>query len=404
MRLPVCFAPQLYAQEDARGETVTSRARPDYDAVGIRAGSFLFFPTLDISETYNDNIFATQTNTDHDLITRFQPNFALRSDWNNHLLDINVGGDVGRYLRSDSENYEDFNAAINGIVDVRRDTTIELAASYDSLHEDRGSPDAVSGVSPTEYTRTNLQLGGSNKWNRVSLDVGLATVIEDYDDVALASGTLTNNDDRDRTKYSATARLGYEIIPQYEAFVSTTYNTIDYDSAVDDNAFNRDSDGYEVTVGTKIEFSGVLFGNVFVGYRSQDYDDTRLETIDGPTVGADLSWNITSLTTIKGGISRIVEETTQTGASGYFNTRADISVDHELLRNVLVGGDVAITNQKYRGNGREDDQYEAGAYAKYLINRNFAVSANYDFLRKNSNAALSSYTQNVFMVKLTTQY
>ncbi len=42
-----------------RGDTVATRARPEYDPLGIRAGSFLFFPQLSVDELYNDNIFAT---------------------------------------------------------------------------------------------------------------------------------------------------------------------------------------------------------------------------------------------------------------------------------------------------------------------------------------------------------
>lgn len=394
----------VLAQELGRAP-VAERPRPDYDAVGIRAGSFIFLPKLDVSETYNDNIFATQTNTDHDLITIVAPQLELNSDWNNHQLGFLIGAGIGRYLRSSDENYEDFNGAVNGRIDVRRDTQIEAGINYARGHEDRGSPDNVNGVNPTETERFSAQVGASNKWNRVTLDVGVATEVQDFDDVALSTGAVTNNDDRDLTKYNVSTRLGYEIQKEYEAFVSATYNTIDYDSGLDDNGFNRDSDGYEITLGASLDLSnGLLTGDVFAGYRSQDYDDAQLETISGPVVGASLTWNVTTLTSFTGGVTRTIQETTQSGASGYFDTRLDVGVDHELRRNILIGGDVAATNQKYRGNGRDDDQYEVGAYAKYLLNRNFAVSANYDFLRKNSNAAGSSYSQNQFLVKLTAQY
>ena len=391
------------AQDPQRGVPVAERPRPDYDAVGIRAGSFLFLPELSISETYNDNIFARQANTDHDLITKVLPKVSLESDWNNHALNLTAGADIGRNLRSSKEKYEDYNFAADGRVDIRRDTSVSASVNYEQLHEDRGSPDDVGGITPTEYTKLSSDVGFRNKWNRVALEVGLGTEMYDYDDVARTGG-ITNNDDRDRDHYTLSTRLGYEIVPEYEGFVKASYNTIDYDAGTDDNGLNRDSDGYEVAVGTRLDLSGVLSGDVFAGYRSQDYDDAALETISGPVVGASLTWNVTALTTIKGSVSRTILETTQAGSSGFFNTRVGASVDHELRRNLLVGADVAGTNQKYRGNGRDDNQYDLGAYAKYLLNRHLYVSAEYDFLRKNSNAAGSSYSQNIFMVKLTTQY
>ena len=40
-----------------------------YDPLGIRAGGFLIYPSLSVSEVYDDNVFATDNNTDDDLIT-----------------------------------------------------------------------------------------------------------------------------------------------------------------------------------------------------------------------------------------------------------------------------------------------------------------------------------------------
>ena len=321
------------AQDPQRGVPVAERPRPDYDAVGIRAGSFLFLPELSISETYNDNIFARQSNTDHDFITKVLPKVTLNSDWNNHALNFSAGADIGRNLRSTNEDYEDYNFAADGRVDIRRDTSATANVKYEQLHEDRGSPDDVGGITPTEYTKLSSGIGFRNKWNRVSMTVGLDAEMQDYDDVA-TTGNPINNDDRDRDQYTLSTRLGYEIVPEYEGFVKASYNTIDYDAGVDDNGFNRDSDGYEITAGTRLDLSGVLSGDVFAGYRSQDYDDARLETISGPVVGAALTWNVTALTTVKGSVSRTVLETTQSGASGFFNTRVGASVDHELRRNL----------------------------------------------------------------------
>jgi hypothetical protein len=393
-----------FAQEPQRGEPVADRARPDYDAIGMRLGSFIFLPKIDVSETYNDNIFSTQKDKDHDLITRVQPEIALESDWNNHALNFSAGSDVGRYQRSDSENYEDYNVSLSGQIDVRRDTNITAGISYATSHEDRGSPDDSGGISPTETSDLNSRLGVSNKWNRVTLDVGLAAVVKDYDDVGLSGGTISNNDDRDRKKYTLSTRLGYEIVPAYEGFVTASYNKINYDSGLDDAGVNRDSDGYAVTAGTRIDLSGSVTGDVSIGYLRQDYDDATLENITGPTVGAALTWNVTNLTTLKGSVDRTISQTTQAGASGSLTTKIGGSVDHELRRNVLLGGNLSGSTQKYRGNGREDDLYVAGAYARYLLNRSFNVSANYDFSRKNSNAANSSYSQNVFLIRLTAQY
>ena len=35
---------------------VTKRPRPEYDPIGVSAGSFLIFPKIQLDETYNTNI------------------------------------------------------------------------------------------------------------------------------------------------------------------------------------------------------------------------------------------------------------------------------------------------------------------------------------------------------------
>lgn len=78
----VCGA---YAQEtdtqlqDVRGQSVMERARPGYDAAGIRAGGFMVYPTASVTESYNDNIYATPANETGDLITTLAAGVAVNS-------------------------------------------------------------------------------------------------------------------------------------------------------------------------------------------------------------------------------------------------------------------------------------------------------------------------------------
>src|SRR3546814_5358226 len=100
-----------------------------------------------------------------------------------------------------------------------RNTPFRGGVNYLASTEERGSPDDVNGEEPTEYTLITPFVGAFHRWNRVSLDVEAGADVLDFDDVGTAAGTTINNDDRDRTEYSLTTRLGYDIMPQYEAFI-----------------------------------------------------------------------------------------------------------------------------------------------------------------------------------------
>lgn len=396
------FAAPGFAQEPQRGDTVTDRARPDYDPRGIRTGGFLLFPEMGVSQRYNDNIFADESDTRDDFITVVSPGALLRSDWNRHALQFTAGLDAGFYATNSREDYLHYDIGTQGRIDVLRDTNVRGGVNYARNTVARSSPDDVRGLEPTEYTSLTPTLGFFQRWNRVSLDMEGGANVLDYRSVPTPTGIISN-DGQDRTEYDLTTRLGYEIVPEYEAFLRLRLRRVRYDQATDSAGFNRDSEGYEVVAGTRIDLTGVLFGDVFAGYRSQDYEDPRLKTARGVSFGGALTWNVTPLTTIRGSITRVVEETIQLGASGYFATVYAASVDHELLRNLLVGATLAFENNDFQGIARDDDIYRAGVYGRYLMTRNLYLSAHYDHDRRDSNVAGADFTRNVFMLRLQTQ-
>lgn len=400
-----CFAAPAQTQTSPdRGETVLERSRPVYDPLGLGQGGLVFYPSLHIAEEYDDNILASDTSTRDDFITTIEPRLEVQSQWSSHALKVTGAAKIGRYVSNPNEDYEEYRTGVSGRLDITNDTSIDASAKYVADQESRSSPDDSGGIKPTNVSETSAQIGLSHRWNRLSFRALGSGQIFDYDDSTGAGGVTIDEDDRDRTKYNASVRLGYEFQPQYEAFLEGRYNKIDYDDALDSGGFNRNSDGFEVTAGIKIDITGVLFGELYAGYRRQRYEDSTLENFAAPTFGGGITWNATKLTTVKASIKRDVVETTQVGSPGYLQTNYTASVDHELLRNLIVGGETSVIINEYKGNGRDDDDIRAGVYVRYLMHRHLYLTARYSYERRDSNAAGADYERNLFMLRLETQF
>ena len=393
-------APSVYAQNDNRTTTVTDRARPELDPLGVRAGGFIIFPNASITESFDDNIFSGDTSTVDDFITNIVPEIVVKSDWQSHEIKMFGSADIAFHADRSNENYEDFNLGAEARLNVLRDVQVSAGLVYADLHESRGSPDDVDGNEPTGLERSNATLGFAARTNRLSLSVGGELTRFDYDDATSAAGAVIDNDDRDRDRYDLVVRGGYEIAPEYEGFVRVGLSTTDYNDAVDSDGVNRDSDGVEIVAGARIDVTGVVFGDVFAGYLTRDYDDSVLATIDGVTAGVDMTWNVTKLTTLGFGVARTIAETTQTGASGYFQSNFDASVDHELLRNLILGARASLSYQDYEGIDRDDEVANFAVSGKYLLSRNFYISLGYDYSQRESDAAGADYDKNVVMLRL----
>ncbi len=388
-------------QEPLWPETVTTRDRPEFDPLGLHAGGYLVFPVVAIEELHDDNIFAVNTDQRSDLITRIKPHLDFESGWTRHALNFAVDADIGRYRDNDDEDYEDYLIGIDGRLDIQGNSYLQGEVEYTRKHVPRNSPNDNNGIEPTLYDVSSVSALYRSRPGLLSFRLGTSLDRLDYDDVAGLSGQI-KNDDQDRDELSVIAQLSYELSPQQTAFIRARYEKIDYDELFDDNGVRRSSEGYEVNLGSELLLNGVIFGEIFIGYTTRDYDDPVLENIDAPSGGGQLSWQPTGLTTVTLSISHLISESIIDTSSGIFTTDGDIMVDHELLRNLLLNANLSMSKDDFRGIKREDDYLRFGLGAKYLMNRHLYLSLNYDYEDRDSNTTggFNDYTDNILRLSI----
>ena len=277
-----------FAQELQRGQSVFERARPDYDPVGVRAGSYLVLPKVELAQSYNDNVFATEHDKDGDFITIVSPQVEVQSDWSRHQLTFNAEADAGFYWDHTDEDYIDTLLALDGRVDILTETYGFLGVSWQHLHEPRDDPNNdAEGEEPTEYEIYSATVGAFRGLGRVSTRADVNFDRYKYHDVDAQGGGEINEHERDRNEYRLTTQVGYEYLPDTEAFVRLIPRYIDYDEL--EGGIDRDSRGIAVLVGSDLNFTGKTSGEAFVGYQWTEYDDPSLDFDRQPRRGAQSS-------------------------------------------------------------------------------------------------------------------
>jgi hypothetical protein len=387
------------ADDFLRQETVTTRPHPETDPLGVHAGSWLIFPSLNTEEKFNDNIYATTNNTITDFVTTVSPAVAIRSNWNNGMVVLNATNSDTFYASHTTENTQDYSFNGLGRLDISRQQYFSVKGGYSQLHEDRTSPNNNFGSLPTVYRLADGEFEYYDKINRVSFTADGIYNKFDYTNTPTTTGFIAETD-RDRSEYTGAARVGYELKPLMEAFVKGTYSDRSYDHKVGSDGYERSSRGYAGTAGIAIDLGGVTFGEVGVGYMSRSYDDPRFPRISGPTANVALTWNVTPITTLHLTGSRTIEETIQVASSGFIANVATLSVDHELLRNLLLNASVNYSYDDYQEATRKDTVVGGSAGATYLLNRYANVTARYTYRNQDSTEALVSFKQNLALVSL----
>lgn len=407
-RRVLCAAALLVpaAAGTAAGQAVTPAPVPggEYDALGLRAGGFVMFPSIDTGFVVSDNVTEATQDERTDAGYYVAPAMRIESDWVRHAVSLDASSRHVFYFSSSSENTTDFDLRGNYRLDVLRSTTLDFGASYALTQEGRGEIDVPGAAAepPNEHTIT-----GSGKlthrFNRLEVSVDNGVSYRIFDDVDLIGGGVQNNSDRSYTEVHSALRLGYEISPKVKPFVRGEYSVRLHDKEVDDNGLRRNSDGVTVEAGLQVEFSAIFDGEVSLGYVHRDFDDAALENISGVTFNGRLNWRPTALTTVSFNASTEVEETGAGNLSGSFERRFGVSVNHRLRHNVVIGGSANYTFEDYVGGGLEEETLYLAAGLTYQLNRAMALRFGYSFKDFSSNIAGRDYQENRIQVGLLIQ-
>ncbi len=383
--------------------SVRERPRPDYEAAGVKASGFTVYPRISVDAVHDDNVFAVATGEQSDTIWRVKPEVAVRSDWSQHALGAFASASINRYSDFDNENTEDYTLGLNGRLDVQRGANVAVAAQWQKLTEARtgitAGTSAGATPKPVEYYLWLTNLTAVKEVNRLRLTGKLGTKRFDYDD----QGAAFDQNTRDRDEYYYGGKAEYAVSPDTALFASLIGNKKSYD--LDSAALRaRDSDGYIATLGANFDLSQVIRGEVEAGYMAQSYKN--YSDINGFTAKGNVDWFPTELTTVSATGSRSIEESVAIGAQGFISNVVSVTVDHELMRNVLLSAGGSYGKDNYKIIDRDDKRTGATASATYLVNRRVGVILTYNYLKQKSSGAdaASSFTDNKIAASVAVQF
>ncbi|HSA82235.1 MAG TPA: outer membrane beta-barrel protein, partial [Geminicoccaceae bacterium] len=262
-----------------------------YDPLGIRAGAFLIFPSLTVSEVYNDNVFAVDNNKDDDLITVIQPEVRAESNWSRHRIGLTAGSEVAFHINEEDEDYQDFFVSGDGRLDITRQNFVDAELLFARDHRDRDDPeDEGDRDELTDIYRYGGELSFTQLFNRLNFRLTGRALRTAY--------TESEDADEDENVYDALLRTGFFVSPRINTFIEGRYNVEQRDRSEDFNGIERDSQGWGVSGGAEVDLTNLLVGEFSVGYRRQSFEEDDFDEEDGIGYNLDLTWTPTLLTTV----------------------------------------------------------------------------------------------------------
>jgi hypothetical protein len=386
--------------------TLPIAAGDPYEALGIKAGSFLILPAVELSAGYNTNPMAAPTGPGS-LYFVVAPELHVRSNWATNSFTADITGSYTDYPDNDfqpSLNAPYLNAKADGTLDVTRTTQILLEARTIVSTDNPGSPNIQAGlVTLPVDTTVGGTFGAAQQFGR--FDVSLKGTFDRsmYSSAQLSDGETADFDYRNFDQYAGILRLGYEIDPGLKPFVEVDEDTRVHDLPTDIFGEDRDSDGSSAKLGATLNLANSLTGEIAAGYMRRDYHDPTLPNIAGPTIDGSLLWQATALTTAKLTAVSIVSESTVQGVSGEFSRSITGEVDHALRTWLVANAQLGYEYDEYVGLGRNDNHYFAAAGLTYKMNRDLQLKGEVRQDWLNSNVSGVAYTATTFLLTMRLQ-
>lgn len=396
-------APVIEIEEPAAPiETAEPQGKP----LGFVLGNMLWLPTLTVEQHYNDNILAAPNNETGDLITVINPAVRAEIIDSEHGLAIDLAYEARQFWEETDENEQNFLAGIKGHIQGET-LRVPYQVRYSVDHEDRR--DDLTRQLPDNPIETGEILAETG----VQLDKGPFGFLvmgrflqEKFDDGTTPAGALVVRHDADRESWVGEGQVSYAMAPSYKFSLGALYGTREYElQNYQGGGFNgayRDSKYTAGWAGLNVDFEGILYGDLKLGYENRDYDSNTIEDLGNILANAELGWNFTNTSSLIFGFDRGHFEDDEV-IDPILRTRTSLTYQQKLWDKVVVGMGGEWEQLDFEGSGREDETILVRALIDYLLSNNITLGGEYNFSTRDSSATGFDYDRNVWLLRLTSR-
>ena len=391
---PAGFDPLLFQIEDI--DPIRTDRRParlfnqePYDPVGIRLGSFVYFPEVTLAGEVTSNVLRL-TPADSDVATEFSSRARLVSNWKTHALEFNARGLTTFHNEFESENDASWDVEARGRLDLARRTNVQGLISHDVRQEGRGAIDAALTGDRAKITTDSADLTLNHRFNRLSVQLRGG-----YDgiDFGTSGSAAKLNDDRDTEITTEAVRTTWEFRPTFSVFGEVESNQRRYNVAAASDGFSRNSNGERYRAGIDFGAAGAIVrGEVSVGYGTQDLSDAGLSDVDGVLIDANVAWRMSELSTLRFLARSDIFDTNTAGSGGVLSRTAGIEARHAFRRYVVATAGLSYTDFDYDNVAISESELRGSLLLEYYVNRDWTLFGQWDHANFDSNQPNGTWT------------
>ncbi len=352
------------------------------------ADGVTFTPTLQVSESYDDNIRAVEDNAESSWVNGITPTFVLEAQGRQGTYALTYSADNQSYASSHNDDHTDHHLDADADFEFNSRNQLKLNAGYDKV--ENLATDTQS-TEPDKFTTSNV--GGVYTYGaetaRAQIDLGA-----NYQELRYQNTDRLNADkERDTTALSTTGY--YRISPMTRVLLEARHTDYDYLTNTDLNSNNVGLLG-----GVTWDATAKTTGTIKIGAEKKRFDNSRYDDVNGSMWEAGVSWSPRTYSTFNLKTRRGFDEGYD-GAEVIKSQSTTISWDHEWLDRLSSEVSYNYTDKQYQGIDRDDKIDTFGLGLTYEMRRWLDVGIGYKYAEDDSSAVGESYERNIYAVSFT---
>ena len=362
-----------------------SRALPGYQPLGLRLGGVEVFPALEVGIEHDSNVYARSGNRNEvasDSAAIIEPRLRARKQWGSLRAEVSGRSLLKQYFEETSENRSDYsvNATLAG--PIKDNTGFALNTSFNSRDAFRGTAENDLGDgAPIGIKTYSASLLLAHAFGRAKIAPQLFVTSTDY---TSRDGGVIDQDFRDRTFLGGRLRASYDVSETAAFFATGTLAQYQYKDGRE--CCNRDSDYTALRGGISYNVTELITSSVSVGYRNNDFKSDNFSDFGGLSVRAEIDWYPTTLISVSLQADQNITTSNFEQISAVSQTRAAVSVNYELLRNLNLRTSFSMTHDNFENIDGSVNRYLGDFSATYKVNRNIGVEVKAAYSGRSANA------------------
>lgn len=354
----------------------------------IRLGDSLnFSPSLQVTESYDDNIRAVETGELSSWVTRISPAFTLGADGHkaNYQVQYRADSDTfhSSHLDDNTDHHLTAKTAFN--FNVRNHLTFDIGYHRVELLDSENSDHQSQNDKYNTIDAGALYSFGAPR-ARGQIDFGVRHQRLRYEN------TQHINDDLEREFTQANTIFYYRLAPRTRALIEARYTDFNYVS----NDL-RNSSEIALLGGLAWEATAKTTGTIKIGSQKKHFEESSVGNMSGSMWEIGIDWKPRTYSTVSLTTRQAIDENYQSGigASAVESTLVKLGWKHSWTNRLSSETSYSYIKRKYQDYDRDDRFDIATLDLTYELRRWLDVSLGLKYIQKDSTRARESYERSI---------